>query len=67
MRRDPRIIDIEEAVRQARENTTLITDVNGKERWVPARGLGYATIRDRLRYAWLVFTGKADALIYPGQ
>lgn len=35
--------------------------------WVPARPLGLDTIPARFRAAWLVFTGKADALLWPGQ
>ncbi len=35
-------------------------------KWVPARALGNASIPYRLRAAWLVFTGKADALRWPG-
>lgn len=33
-------------------------------RWVPARPLGGW---GRWRAAWLVFTGRADALVWPGQ
>lgn len=36
-------------------------------RWVPARPLGFASLLQRFRCAWLVFTGKADALTWPGQ
>ena len=35
-------------------------------RWVPARARGYPSFRFRVRAAWLVLTGKADALIWPG-
>lgn len=35
--------------------------------WVPARPLGYASWRHRWKAAWLVFTGRADALVWPGQ
>ena len=38
-------------------------EVGGK--YVPARGCGYHG--SRFRAAWKVFTGKADALIWPGQ
>lgn len=37
--------------------------INGK--WVPARALGLASFVNRIRLAWLVFTGRADALIWP--
>jgi hypothetical protein len=36
-----------------------------KDRWVPARPLGRQTFTNRLRCTWLVFTGKADALVWP--
>lgn len=34
--------------------------------WYPARPLGMPGIRPRLRAAWLVLTGRADAVIWPG-
>ncbi len=36
-------------------------------RYVPARPVGYPTWRARLRATWLVFTGRADALLWVGQ
>lgn len=36
-------------------------------RWVPARALGFMSWRSRWRAAWLVFTGRADAVIWEGQ
>lgn len=36
-------------------------------RWVPARPLGFASTAYRIKAAWLVFTGKADAVKWPGQ
>lgn len=35
--------------------------------WTPARPEGFASWRHRLRAAWWVFIGKADALIWPDQ
>lgn len=35
-------------------------------RWVPARPLGWDNIPMRCRAAWLVFTGRADVVIWPG-
>jgi len=32
--------------------------------WVPARPFGFFPLRHRLKAAWLVFTGKADALLW---
>lgn len=39
------------------------TCINGK--WVPARPLGLYSIKNRIRLAWLVFTGKCDVLKWP--
>jgi hypothetical protein len=36
------------------------------QRWVPARPMGYQSFGARLKAAWLVFTGRADAVIWPG-
>ena len=36
------------------------------DRWVPARPEGYFSPYRRLKYAWKVFTGKADIVIWPG-
>lgn len=33
--------------------------------WVPARPEGNSSIPNRLRAAWLVFTGRADAVTWP--
>ena len=35
-------------------------------RWVPARPLGFCSIGNRVRCAWMVFTGKADAVTWDG-
>ena len=35
-------------------------------RWLPARPEGYFSLQSRVRAAWLVFTGRADAVIWPG-
>jgi hypothetical protein len=34
--------------------------------WVPARPMGYGGIVRRFKLAWKVFTGKADAVTWPG-
>lgn len=44
------------------EETTAIR-VNRK--YVPARPLGFPSIISRFKCAWMVFTGRADALIWP--
>ena len=56
----PNIITVE-SVRQAEVHAY----VNGN--WVPARPLGFFGVVGRLKAAWLVFSGKADALIWEGQ
>lgn len=35
--------------------------------WQPARPISYPSLIERLRLTWLVFTGKADVLIWPKQ
>jgi hypothetical protein len=40
------------------------TNINGK--WLPARPEGYQSLWSRMYCAWLIFTGKADAVIWPG-
>lgn len=44
--------------------TTSTKDHEGL--WIPARPMGFTQIRYRLRAAWLVFTGRADAVTWPG-
>jgi hypothetical protein len=41
------------------------TEVNGK--WVPSRPINWQcrTIKERVREAWMVFMGEADAVIWP--
>lgn len=40
------------------------TEIGG--RWMPCRCIGWEGLPYRLKAAWLVFTGKADAVIWPG-
>lgn len=60
--RDTSIIHVHSLLEQCRETQTQI---DGK--WVPARPEGFASIRYRIRAAWLVWTGRADALIWHKQ
>jgi hypothetical protein len=42
--------------------------IAGMTQYVPARPMkNLDTLPERLRLAWAVFTGKADALFWPGQ
>jgi hypothetical protein len=36
-------------------------------RYVPARPIGWGGMRHRIKATWLVWTGRADALVWPGQ
>lgn len=51
-------------------NTDTMASFNspatGVQVWVPARPEGLYSIGNRIKAAWLVFTGKADAVIWPG-
>jgi len=42
---------------------------DGKEQsiWLPARPLGYPSLRNRVAAAYAVFSGKADAVRWPVQ
>lgn len=45
--------------------TASQTQANIDDEWVPARPLGLSSLRDRLRAAWLAFTGKCDLVRWP--
>lgn len=34
--------------------------------WHPARPISYSSFKRRVKYAYLVFTGKCDAVEWPG-
>lgn len=63
--RKPEIICVTEVVRNAERCGVGLPD----GRYVPARFLGWNQLRlfGRFKAAWLVFTGRADAITYPGQ
>jgi hypothetical protein len=63
--RKPDIRCVTSVVRDAKECQAGLPD----GRWVPARSYASTQLRffGRWRAAWLVFTGRADAVIYPGQ
>jgi hypothetical protein len=42
-------------------------EVDGTKQWVPARPLGWTDIPHRLRAVWMVWTGRADVVTWPGQ
>ena len=45
------------------ENVASMLD--GGVHWFPARPLGMPTLGNRIRAAWLVFIGRADAVEWP--
>lgn len=59
----PNIVDVVDVVRNAATTGCGLKD----GRYVPARGLPFYSLFGRWKAAWLVFTGKADALTWPGQ
>lgn len=59
----PNVWKLENLFKHCKEVSAKLPD----GRYVPARPLGFDGWRERLRAAWLVFTGKADALLWPGQ
>lgn len=59
----PNLIHVDSVVRIAQQVHIKLPD----GRWVPARGEGFQSLWTRFNYAWLVFTGKADALIWEQQ
>jgi hypothetical protein len=61
MKKTPTLYNLEDITKGL---SPVGTEIDGK--WLPARPLGYYSFKNRLNLAWLVFTGKADALIWPG-
>ena len=63
----PSIVDVREVIKSADECVACVP-LNGGEYWVPARASwSIDSPLTRLRAAWLVFTGRADAVTWPGQ
>ena len=63
MRQFPNITTVESVIKGAKVNSCGLSD----GRWVPARPLGFLSWQSRWKAAWLVFTGRADALKWDGQ
>ncbi len=47
-------------------NDQMEAIIDGKKQWIAARPLGFFSIGNRLKAAWLAFTGKVDVVIWPG-
>lgn len=62
-RRLPNIIGVLSVVKHANSCQAGLPE----GRYVPARPIGWQSWTMRFKAAWLVFTGKADALTWPSQ
>jgi hypothetical protein len=60
----PNIVSVRSIIENASQNQARVPPGMA---WVPARPCGYPSFWHRLKAAWLVFTGKADALRWDGQ
>lgn len=60
MKKYPKIITLERLVLEMKDPLVHIN-----EKWVPCRSEGLSSFKNKLKCAWLVFTGKADALVWP--
>ena len=58
MSRSPNLLSVNEVILIS--NTCSRQNKNGD--WVPARPIGFFSLRWRLKLAWNVFLGKYDAL-----
>jgi hypothetical protein len=59
---DPKIVTFDELVNS---NVSTKCYTPDGERWLPARCLHYCSFYDKIKLAWMVFTGRADAFIWP--
>ena len=57
----PNAWQLKDLINIAKSNQTF----SNSGKWIPARPMGYPSPLSRIRIAWLVFTGKADAVIWP--
>ena len=63
MKKAPFVYDLEEIIWLAGP-AGVQTEIGGV--WMPARPEGLFSFPSRVRAAWLVFTGRADAVRWPG-
>lgn len=49
------------------QNLDTVTNKYANGAWYPARPIGFYSLTSRLRLAWMVFTGKSDAVVWPGE
>jgi hypothetical protein len=60
----PVLYTLDTIVQAGTDPETLSEHSSGQ--WVPARPLGMYSLRNRLKLALMVFTGKADVVTWPG-
>jgi hypothetical protein len=63
MRKAPTIYPLARLLKDT-VNPTCQVEIDGQ--WLPARPEGFFSLRSRLNAAWVVFTGRADAVVWPG-
>jgi hypothetical protein len=63
MRKYPSLVNADALIARAGQTAAGLPD----GRYVEARPLGWPRFLNRLRFAWLVFTGRCDALEWTGQ
>lgn len=59
--KSPNVYNLKNLIFTTAIKQETMIEIDGK--WVPARPLGYPGLKHRFKVAWLVFTGKADAVI----
>lgn len=57
----PNIVSVRSIIESANQNMTRVPVGMA---WVPTRACGHASFCSRIKAAWMVFTGKADALTW---
>jgi len=60
MKKAPSVYKLKELFRTTQENSAHIN-----QKWVPARPMGIDSFRNRIRVAFMVFKGEADAVVWP--
>lgn len=64
MRQAPNIYSLRSLIKAA-DGTSMAGLADGS--WVPARPLGFFSMEQRLKAAWLAFAGKGDVVLWPDQ
>lgn len=67
MKNCPKVYNLMSLISQVQNTNTFRRVKVGRSSYttIPARPLNFFSIPARLKAAWLVYTGKADAVIWP--